>query len=211
MNPIISIDTISIDPLIHDRLCPAMSRTMPGMNLLVCSCSSLDVSAVTSGGGDGRGSARPSSPQPDGSQSLLAIPAALRVCRASPGIPLQLHPPPQLSSCQEGLDILSHGAPIGNDFQTNDSVLNYDIDREQKNESTAANAMSTLDTCMDSDNNEQHIVLQHLDAVYLQCCSASTAKQTQDLVSVSRDSTFGQRKHPQPQAVVLWRITLASI
>jgi hypothetical protein len=53
---------------------------------------------------------------------------------------------------------------------------------------TSTNTSTNTGTVGVSTVNEQH-----LDAVYYQCRSARTAKMTTDLISISRDSTFGQK------------------
>jgi hypothetical protein len=90
----------------------------------------------------------------------------------------------------EDTDIFSHGSPIREDFHPDNSVLDSDDGDESNTDGTSRNnVIVSIDTS--TGNSSAHA--QHLDAVYYQCRSARTAKMTLDLISISRDSTVGQK------------------
>jgi Zn finger protein HypA/HybF involved in hydrogenase expression len=113
-------------------------------------------------------------------------------------------------------DIFSHGSPIGEDSHPDDSGLDSDDGDELCSGSTTVSASAaagaaasahgssyvpdikvTEDTVSNMDtsiNTSANSAREHpLDAVYYQCRSARIAKTTTDLISISRDSTFGQK------------------
>jgi hypothetical protein len=98
----------------------------------------------------------------------------------------------------EDTDIFSHRSPLGEDFHPDNSVLDSDEGEDINVGGSGKNEMVVnMDTGPNTStgtitgNNTAHE--HHLDAVYYQCRSARTSKLTSDLISISRDSTFGQK------------------